>query len=64
MKFMTACDSMSSSIENKLETISISRRKIERKRVAIVKFKMNKRRRNTAGCSTISSNANASKVRI
>ena len=36
-------DGTSSRIKNKLKTICLSEREIEKKRVAVVKFRMNKR---------------------
>jgi hypothetical protein len=48
MKFMTFGDSTSSCIENKLETIRLSSRvKVQKKRMAVVKLRVNKRSSNS-----------------
>ena len=61
VKLGSFSDGTSSRIKNKLQTICLSGREIEEKRVAVVKFRMNKRGGYTR-CSTIESVAYTSEV--
>ena len=63
VKLGSFSDGTSSRIENKLQTICFSRREIELTRVAVVKFRMNKRgTRYGTRCGTIDGIADTSKV--
>ena len=62
MKFRSFGDSTSSSIQNKLQTLSLNRRKIQQKKIEIVEFTVNERSSNGTGCSMINGISNASEV--
>ena len=62
VKLGSFSDGTSSRIENKLQTICLSEREIEQKRVAVVKFRMNKRGGYGTRCDTIDGIADASEV--
>jgi hypothetical protein len=49
MKFWSSGDGTGSRVKNKLETIDLSSRKIERERVAVVNLRVNERRSNSRG---------------
>ena len=55
MKFRSFGDGASNRIKDKLKTISLSSRKIEQKRVAVVNFRMDERGSNSTGSSLINS---------
>jgi hypothetical protein len=53
MQLWSSGDGMGSSVENKLETIDLSSRKIEQELVAEINFRVNERRINSRGSSAI-----------
>jgi hypothetical protein len=56
MKFCSSGDGTGSRVQNKLETIELSSRKIEQERVAVVNFRVNERRSNSRGSGERSKN--------
>jgi len=60
MKFRSSGDSKSNRVENKLRTISLSRRQIDLKRVVIGNFRVNKKGSSSVCSSLINSIANTS----
>ena len=62
MKFGGFGDSTSSSIENKLKTICLSRREIEKKRITVVNLRMNERSSNCTSSSMINGITNTSEI--
>ena len=56
MKFWSTGDGTGSRVQNKLETIELSSRKIEQERVAVVNFRVNERRSNSRGSGERSRN--------
>jgi hypothetical protein len=62
MKLWSFCDSTSSRVKNKLKTICWSGGGIEKKRVAVVKFRVNKRGSYSTCCGTIDGIADTSEV--
>ena len=62
VKLGSFSDGTSSRIKNKLETICSSGREIKWKRVAVVKFRMNKRGGYGTRCGTIDGIADTSEI--
>ena len=62
IKFRSFGDSTSSSIQNQLKSIDLSRREIKKERVTIVNLLMDKRSSNNTGSGKINGISNASEV--
>ena len=64
MKFWSSGDGTGSRVKKKLKTIDLSSRKIEEKRVAVINFRVNERRRNSRGSRAIHKIANTDMARV
>ena len=61
-EFRSFRNSVSGGVKNELKTIQLRARKVEKEGVAIVNFRMNKRRSNSLSSSIVKSTSDSAKI--